>query len=156
MAFGYDTTTTSPDSTLGYLQELLLSAVMLGERLPGARRPIRLPARGGTLANLPSKILRLNLAQSLKLDELPRRLDALSVEQLKVEEHLLVDENFSFLAFRPVVWGRDRVELSMVIGGMSRADGSWQCRELGHVDAQFHEREGRWAAVNEPHVFLER
>lgn len=151
----YDTTTgTSSDSILGYLQELVLMAAMLGERLPGTRRPLQLLASGRAVRGLPSKIVRSNLAQSLKLDDLPRRLELLSVEQLKLEEQLLADEEISFLAFRPAVWRDNRVELSMVIGGMNREDGDWRCREIGHVDTAFHEISGRWAAVSEPHIYL--
>ncbi len=155
MTQDYDTTTTTnPDSVLGYLQELVLMAVMLGERLPGTRKPLQLLARGRRLGDIPSKIVRSNLAQSLKLDELPRRLDLLSLEQLKLEEQLLVDGEISFLAFRPAIWSEERVELSMVIGGMNKEEGDWRCREIGHVDTAFHEISGRWAAVSEPHIYL--
>ncbi|CAN5520798.1 hypothetical protein BH23CHL2_BH23CHL2_28460 [soil metagenome] len=154
MTHGYDPKTTNPDSILAYLQELILIAVMLGERLPGTRRPLRLLSRSRNLRELPSKIVRSNLAQSLTLDELPRRLDALSLDQLKAEEQLLVDHEFSFLAFRPPVWRDDRVELSMVIGGMNRDKGDWQCREIGHVNTEFRQTSGRWTAISEPHVYL--
>ena len=154
MKHGDDTTTTSSDSILGYLQELMLMAAMLGERLPGTRRPLQLLSSGRRLRDIPSNIVRSNLAQSLKLDELPRRLDALSLDQLELEEQLLVDGEISFLAFRPAVWRDGRVELSMLIGGMNREDGDWHCREIGHVDSAFHEISGRWAAVSEPHIYL--
>ena len=129
-------------------------AVMLGERLPGTRRPLRLLAGGRLLREIPSKIVQSNLAQSLRINDLPRRLELLPIDQLKTEEQLLVDEAFSFLAFRPPVWGQNRVELSMVIGGVDRKDGSWRCREIGHVDTAFHEIGGRWSAISEPHVYL--
>ena len=154
MTRSYESTTTNSDSILGYLQELVLMAVMLGERLPGTRRPLRLLASGRLLREIPSKIVRSNLAQSLKLDDLPRPLEPLSLEQLKSQEQLLVDEEFSFLAFRPPVWQTNRIELSMVIGGVDQEDGSWRCREIGHIDTAFHEISGRWAAVSEPHIYL--
>jgi hypothetical protein len=152
MSTSYDPTTTGSDSILAYLQELLLTAALLGERLPGARRPLRL-LKGG-LREIPSRIITSNLAAALRLDELPQRLDLLSLEQLTLDEHLLIDGEISFLAFRPAVWHADRVELSMVVGGMQRANGDWQCREIGHVNAEFCKVGGRWAALTEPHVFL--
>lgn len=154
MTQGYDKTATSSDSILGYLQELVLMAVMLGERLPGTRRPLQLLSSGRRLRDIPSTIVQSNLAQSLKLDELPRRLETLSLDQLKLEEQLLIDGEISFLAFRPAVWRDDRVELSMVIGGVNREEDSWHCREIGHVDTAFHEISGRWAAISEPHIYL--
>ena len=154
MTRNIDSTTTSSDSILGYLQELVLMAVMLGERLPGTRRPLRLIAGGRLLREIPSMIVRSNLAQSLKLDDLPGRLELLSLEQLKTEEQLLVDEEISFLAFRPPVWQANRIELSMVIGGVNQEDGRWRCHEIGHVDTAFHEISGRWAAISEPHIYL--
>lgn len=156
MTHSYDNTAgTSSDSILGYLQELVLTAAMLGERLPGTRRPLQLLASGRAIRDLPLKIARSNLAQSLKLDELPRKLELLSIEELKIEEQLLVDEEISFLAFRPAIWRDNRVELSMVIGGMNREEGDWRCREIGHVDTAFHELSGRWAAISEPHIYLD-
>jgi hypothetical protein len=149
-----ETTTTKDDSVLGYLQELMLMAVMLGERLPGTRRPLRLLAGGRLLRDIPSRIIQSNLAQSIRLDDLPRQLEPLSIDQLKTQEQILVDEEFSFLAFRAPVWQADRVELSMVIGGVDQEDGSWRCREIGHVDTAFHEISGRWAAISEPHIYL--
>ena len=150
----YDKATTSPDSILGHLQELVLMAAILGERLPGTRRPLQLLSRGRRMGDMPHKIVQSNLAQSLKLDDLPRRLELLSVEQLGREKNLLNDGEINFLAFRPAVWNDDRVELSMVIGGMNKKKGDWRCREIGHVDTAFHEISGRWAAVSEPHIYL--
>ena len=154
MTHAYDPKTTNPDSILGYLQELVLIAVMLGERLPGTRRPLRVLSGGRGLRDLPSKIIRSNLAQSLKLDDLPRRLDILSLDQLTLEEQLLIDQEINFLAFRPPVWRDDEIELSMVIGGMNRGEGDWQCREIGHVSTAFRQTSGRWAAISEPHIYF--
>ncbi|MEZ4571343.1 MAG: hypothetical protein R2849_13655 [Thermomicrobiales bacterium] len=81
MTNSYDSQNTSSDSILGYLQELVLIAVMLGERLPGTRRPIQIFPRGHRLREIPMKIVQSNLAQSLKLDELPRRLDVLALDE---------------------------------------------------------------------------
>ena len=154
MAYGYDVTVTGSDATLGYLQGLLLSAVLLGGRLPGARRPVQLPVGEHGLRELPSKIRRAHLAQSLKLDELPGRLEAVSLDQLKSDERALAGGEASFLAFRPALWRYDRVELSLVIGVMRREDGNWVIQEIGHIDAEFHEVDGRWESLNEPHVYL--
>lgn len=129
-------------------------AVILGERLPGTRRPLQLLSSGRKLRDIPSMIVQSNLAQSLKVDELPRRFSLISLEQLSIEEHLLIDGEISFLAFRPAVWQEDRVELSMVIGGMNREDNDGKWHEIGHIDTTFHEVRGRWTAVNEPHVYL--
>ena len=67
---------------------------------------------------------------------------------------MFIDEEVGFLAFRPAVWRDDRVELSMVVGGMNRDKGDWRCREIGHVDAAFHQINGRWTAIGEPHIYL--
>jgi hypothetical protein len=149
-----DPMTARSDSTLAYLQELLLTAALLGERLPGARRPLRFLVGGG-LRGIPSKIVRTNLAQSLKLDELPQRLDILSLDELERDERMTAGEELNFLAFRPADWQEDRVEIALVVGGLRRVDSDWQCRELGRVNAAFHETDGRWAAITDPHVFLE-
>ncbi|MEZ4522422.1 MAG: hypothetical protein R3A46_12375 [Thermomicrobiales bacterium] len=154
MTNSYDSQNTSSDSILGYLQEIVLIAVMLGERLPGTRRPIQIFPRGHRLREIPMKIVQSNLAQSLKLDELPRRLDVLALDELMTEEQLLLDEEVGFLAFRPAVWRDDRVQLSMVIGGMNREEGDWQCHEIGHINTEFRQSGGRWAAISEPHIYL--
>src|SRR5690606_6265900 len=74
MALGYDPAAAGSDLVLAYLQELLLTAVILEERLPGARRPLRVLSGSG-LIEIPSRILRSNLARAINLEDLPRRLD---------------------------------------------------------------------------------
>lgn len=142
------------DVTLGYLQELLLSATLLGERLPGSRKPVRLSTRSGNHLQPPTRILRTNLAASLKLDDLPRHLQAISPEQLAPLLSQSNNEDRSFLAFQPAEWMSDRVEISMVIGTMQEGRCGWRCREVGRVQVVFHQVEGRWSTLGEPHMFI--
>lgn len=154
MAHGRDAAETRSDAVLGYLQELVLSAALLGERLPGARRPVRLGGKGKTLRGLPTRILSANLASSLKLDDLPRRLEAISADQLVPSELLAFEDEIGFLAFRPASWKSSSVELSMVIATVRGDQESWQCREVGHIDATFRQIDGRWSTFGEPHVYI--
>lgn len=154
MGINHDTAEARSDAVLGYLQELLLSATLLGERLPGSRKPVRLSTCGGVLLQPPTKILRSNLAASLKLDDLPRHLQAVSPEQLAQPDMQGLDEEIHFFTFRPAGWMSDRVELSLVIGSVRQENGERRCREIGSVDAVFRQVEGRWSVLGEPHVFI--
>jgi hypothetical protein len=154
MANGYDAAVTGSDSTLAYLQRLLLWAAILGERLPGTRRPIRLLNYERGLRELPSRILQSNLARSLAMDELPGDLEVVTIAQLEHDERALALGEVRFFSFRPAAWRHDRVELSLVIGVMRREGGEWKTGEIGHVDAAFHEIEGRWVSLNQPHVYM--
>lgn len=154
MMYGQDSVETRSDAILAYLQELLLSAALLGERLPGAKRPVQLAGARSKIRKIPTRILSSNLAGSLKLDDLPSRLEAISAEQLIPTELLAFEDEIGFLAFRPPSWMPDAVQLSMVIATVRLEHENWQCQEIGHIDAMFREVNGRWATVGEPHIYL--
>ena len=153
MALGYDPAAAGSDLVLAYLQELLLTAVILEERLPGARRPLRVLSGSG-LIEIPSRILRSNLARAINLEDLPRRLDVFSSEHQDLTKGLPTDGELLYFAFRPAVWAGDRVELSLAIDAMTPSGGESSCREIGRIDAEFQQLGGRWAALGDPHVYF--
>jgi len=153
MALGYDPSATGSDTVLAYLQELLLTAVMLEERLPGARRPVRVLSGSG-LREIPTWISNSNLARGLKLEDLPHRLQVLPSDRRELAMREPPGGELLFLAFRPAYWAEDRVELSLAIGALGHTGEEWSCREIGRIDAEFQQLDGRWAALGDPHVFF--
>lgn len=144
-----------PDTTLGYLQEIVLSAALLGERLPGTRRPLSSVCGCWRRHDQPVRVLTSNLARSLRIDHLPGRVRALTPEQLSGEAGERDGGEVCFVSFQPAVCQTNRVQIMLEVGAARYEGWGWRQRELCSIEAEFQDQDGRWVATREPSIFVD-
>lgn len=143
-----------PDELLGELQELILTAVLLRQRLPGSRQPLYLPGLERLLEGGTVDLLDEHLATSLTLADMP-------VHVRKRTRQTFVEglERSAWPAGYYLAFARPERENGHIIRmrlSLYRLPGARRPAELVNgMDIVFRRTEERWQAAGEATVFVE-
>jgi hypothetical protein len=129
------------------LQELVVKAVLLGLPLPGRTRVIRFPDLSFILNQNTIFLVDENLFGQISLEEPPRPVRILSVEDLKQESQYRGD--IAYLRFQPPKVGDDEIQLTMEAKIATR-DPNKQTLGLSSIHVKFVKIEGTWIVVDDP------
>ena len=141
----------SVDETIAHLQEVMIKAVTLGQRLPGLNNPVILPRHCSRNLEAKRPMLTDNLSPCLNLKSLPDVLNIVTADEYQRSN--VGDTNDWYLAFQPPIVGASRIRI--VISALRGRP----CRnpppvEIGNLQAEFHLAEGRWEAVGLPILYI--
>ena len=139
------------DEDVAYLQEVLLKAAAMGQRLPGLLKPILLPFDCQLRSGSPKKLLTDNLSRAFDLNDLPSTLQPLTTDEYRSD--LETGTDIDYLTFQPPDISHNRIRL--VISAMRGRPGeNSPPREMGNLEAEFHLSDNRWEAVRMPNLFI--
>jgi hypothetical protein len=139
------------DEAIAHLQEMMLKAVALGQRLPGLEKPIVMPVHCQLRSGRSHALLTDNLSPSLNLHTLPGMLRPVSTAEYQSTSSDIPDS--WYLAFQPPQSspGRIRLVISALRGKPGRKPPPV---EIGNLQAEFHFTGSRWEAVAMPSLFI--
>lgn len=143
-----------PDELLGELQELILTAVLLRQRLPASRQPLYLPGLERLLEAGAVDLLDEELATSLALADMPVQVRKCTQRALTEGLERSTRPTAYYLAFAPperenghII--RIRLTLYRLPGGRRPAE------SVSGMDIVFRRTAERWQAAGEATVFVE-
>jgi hypothetical protein len=139
-----------PNETLRHLQETLLEAVLLNQRLPGGEQPVLLPDLPWVLRQSTVILIDENLAESISAERLPMPISVLPLEALKEEARTRGD--VAYLRFQPAEIQGDTVRLTLQ-AGIVPEDPNRRALGLSGLQVQFQEGADRWEVTSEPVFF---
>ncbi|HEX2282952.1 MAG TPA: hypothetical protein VHG52_14435, partial [Thermomicrobiales bacterium] len=139
------------EQDLAYLQEVLLKAAALGQRLPGLQQPIVLPLHCRLRTGSSHPFLTEHLSPALNLNDVPAMLRPMSANEYRAAYPGGADVRY--LTFQPpdISPGRIRLVISALRG---RPDGDPPPDEVGNLQAEFRLADGRWEAAGMPDLFI--
>jgi len=138
------------DEVLRHLQETLLKAVLLSQRLPGGNQPIMFPDLSFILRQPNVVLVDENLVGPVSIEESPTRVRLLSRETLQQEARTQGD--ITYLRFQPPVGEGNAVRLTLEAKIAAR-DPDQRILGLSGIQVKFEEVAGQWEAVDEPIFF---
>lgn len=139
------------DDDVAHLQEVMLKAAALGQRLPGLQQPIILPFGCQLRSGSSHPLLTDNLSPAFNLDDVPSVLRPMSSAEYRSE--FPGDAGSYYLSFQPPGVSPRRIRL--VISALRGSPGGDPPpREVGNLQAEFHYADGRWIAVGMPDLFI--
>ena len=138
------------DEVLGRLQELLLNAILLGQKLPGIDQSVRFPDLPFLLQESTVTLIDENLANSVSAEEVLVPVRILSLEALLEEAHAQGD--IAYLRFQPLEIEGDTVRLTLE-AKICTHDPNQPVLGLSGIQVTFQKISGDWQVVNEPVLF---
>ncbi|MGI2908101.1 hypothetical protein [Tolypothrix sp. VBCCA 56010] len=142
---------TVSDEVLGQLQELVLKAILLGQRLPGIDRSVRFPDLPFVLQKSTVTLIDENLANSVSIAEISVPVRNLSQEALLEEAREQGD--IAYLRFQPPGIEDNVVRLTLE-AKVCPHDSSQPVLGLSGIQVTFQKVSGNWQVVNEPVLFF--
>ena len=139
-----------PDEVLGQLQELLLKAVLLGQKLPGLNQVVQFPDLPFLLQESTVTLIDENLANSVSAEGVLVPVRILSLEALLKEAH--AQGNIAYLRFQPLEIEDDTVRLTLE-AKICTHDPNQPILGLSGIQVTFQRISGDWQVVNEPVLF---
>lgn len=138
------------DEVIRDLQEMLLKAVLLVQRLPGCNQPIIFPDLSFILNQPTIVLINENLAGTVSIEESPKPVCILSQEALLQEASTQGDINY--LRFQTPIVEDNAVRLTLE-AKIAPRDPEQRTLGLGGIQVKFQEVEGQWEAADEPIFF---
>jgi hypothetical protein len=136
---------------IAHLQEVMIKAVTLGQRLPGLNKPVIIPHQCHVGPGATHPLLIDNLSPSLNLEKLPEVLHLMSADEY--QRHVANGHDDWYLTFQPPHVGTSRIQL--VISALRGHPGRKPPPvEIGNLQAEFHFADGRWEAVSMPNLYI--
>jgi hypothetical protein len=141
----------SIDEDIAHLQEIVLKAAILGQRLPGLQKPIIIPFSRLFRHDAAHPLLLDNLSPALNLNNVPEVLRPMSAAEYLSRAPR--NPGDWYLMFQPPDISPSRIRL--VISALRGEPGSKPPPvEIGNLQAEFHFSGGRWEAVTMPSLFI--
>lgn len=141
---------TVSDEVIGQLQELVLKAILLGQRLPGIDRSVRFPDLPFVLQKSTVTLIDENLANSVSIAGISVPVRILSQEALLEEAREQGD--IAYLRFQPPGIEDNVVRLTLE-AKVCPHDSSQPVLGLSGIQVTFQKISGNWQVVNEPILF---
>ncbi|MBW4450574.1 MAG: hypothetical protein KME38_28040 [Spirirestis rafaelensis WJT71-NPBG6] len=141
---------TVSDEVLGQLQELVLKAILLGQRLPGIDQSVRFPDLPFLLQKSTVTLIDENLANSVSIAEISVPVRILPQEALLEKAHEQGD--IAYLRFQPPGIEDNVVRLTLK-ADICPQDSSQPVLGLSGIQVTFQKISGNWQVVNEPILF---
>jgi hypothetical protein len=138
------------DEVLGQLQELLLKAILLGQKLPGLDRSIQFPDLPFLLQESTITLIDENLKNSISFAEVPIPIRILSQQALLEEAHTQGD--IAYLRFQPSEIEGDTVRLTLE-AKVYPHDPNQSVLGLSGIQVTFQRVSGNWQVFREPILF---
>jgi hypothetical protein len=143
-----------PEELLGELQELILTAVLLRQRLPGSRQPLYLPGLERLLEGGTVDLLDEQLAASLALDDMPVKVRKRTNQSLVEGLERSAWPTTYYLAFGPPERENGHIiRMRLALFRVARAGRTDE--PVSGIDVVFRRTEERWQAAGEASVFVE-
>lgn len=138
------------DEVLRQLQETLLKAILLKERLPGGNQPIMFPDLSFILGQPTIVLVDENLAGPVTIEQPPKPIRIMSREDLLLEARTKGD--IAYLLFRPPQ-GEDKSVKLTLEAKIAPCDPTQLTLGLSGVQVKFQKVTGQWEAIEEPAFF---
>jgi hypothetical protein len=148
--FDVKSPTLSSGEVVRHLQETLLNAVLLSQRLPGGKRQIVFPDLPFILRQPTVVLLEENLAKGISIEDLQKPIRMLSREALVQEARIQGD--ITYLRFQPVQREGRVVQLTLE-AKIAPRDPVQHTLGLSGIQVKFQEVAGQWEVVDEPVFF---
>jgi hypothetical protein len=139
------------DEDVAYLQEVILKAAAMGQRLPGLMKPLLLPYDCQLRSGSPKRLLTDSLSRAFDLSNLPSMLQPLTTDEYQSGHE--TGSDIDYLTFQPPDISRNRIRL-VISAVRGHPGGDTPPREIGNLEAEFRLADNRWEAVGMPHVFI--
>lgn len=143
-----------PDELLGELQELILTAVLLRQRLPASRQPLYLPGLERLLEAGEIDLLDDELALSLALTDMPVQVRKRTHQALTTNLERSAWPTAYYLAFAPPERENGHI-IRMRLALFRLPGGGWPAEPVSGMDIVFRRTAERWQAAGEATVFVE-
>ena len=138
------------DEVLGQLQELLLKAVLLGQKLPGLNQVVQFPDLPFLLQESTVTLIDENLANSVTITKITVSVRILSQEALLEEAH--EEGDIAYLRFQPPEMEDNTVRLTLE-ARICPQNPNQPVLGLSGIQVTFHRILGIWQVVDEPILF---
>lgn len=129
---------------------MILKAVLLGQSLPGRNQAIRFPDLSFILNQRNILLADENLFGQISLEELPRSIRILPMEELRNESQGHGD--IAYLRFQPAEVNKDEVQMTME-AKIYTSDANKQTLGLSSIHVKFLKVEGQWIAADDPVLY---
>lgn len=129
------------------LQELIVKAILLGQSLPGCTQAIRFPDLSFILNQPIIFLVDENLFGYIAIEESPRPIRILSVEDLRQECQNRGD--IAYLQFQPSEVRDDEVQVTLV-ARIATSDPNKQTLGLSDIHVKFVKVADEWKVMEEP------
>jgi hypothetical protein len=145
---------TVPNELLGELQELILTAVLLRQRLPGNRQPLHLPGLERLLESGTVDLLDEHLAANLALTDMPVQVRKRTLQSLVASLERSAWPTAYYLAFAPPERENGHIiRMRLALYPVPRAGRATD--PISGIDVVFRRTEERWQAAGEASIFVE-
>lgn len=132
---------------IGELQEILLTAILSSQPLPGADKPINFPDLA-MIVNQPNIILAdENLVRSVQIKASPKPVQILSSDEMR--EQARTHGDLTYLHFQPPEVGDNSVGLTLE-GRIMPRNPDQRTLGLSTIQIRFHKVGDQWLAQGDP------
>ena len=142
--------TTAQDEELSQVQQMLLTAVLRRQTLPGGRHPVELPDLAFVQQAGIVRVSTENVAGPLAGLVESRPIQVRSPESLRTEA--CAHRDIPYLTFQPAVRDENRIRLTLQ-GRIATRDAERRPLGLSGLQVEFHRIDDRWEVVNPPAAF---
>ncbi len=140
-----------PDPTLAQLQRTMLTAALLGQRLPGSKQPLLCPGVSQLLKQQTIYIAEENLSSDFSTENLPRPAQIVNRDEL-VSMARAGSGPVHYLQFDPVEYEHRVIRITME-STSAVVNSPLRLTSLGGVQGTFQETDEGWRAVREPIIY---
>jgi hypothetical protein len=135
---------------VGYLQKIMLNAVIGRSNLPGGDKPVMLPDMEFLLHQFTIIVADENLADPIGIKKSQNHFNILSQDAIQKEASGKID--ITFLRFQPPKRVNNSIQLTLELK-MAPHDPNQHVLGLSGLSVKFQEIDGKWEIVDEPLFF---